>query len=142
MPDTPETPCAPDADEAFLYGYSPIDGGPLYNVQSIGEVMMDPRRFLGRTRLVWKQKRAVEVSTVGLLHLSPKDAAFETMAFGDVHLLPPPMNEVEYGEIGGSYATRNEALTGHRAWCRMIAGWLCFKGRHTVTWQEITVVPQ
>ncbi len=101
--------------------------------------MQDPDRIVGRTRLVWKQRRSVIVSTVLLPWASDYADAppFETLVIGQTHLLPRPMDTLGWDDIGGRYWTLSLAQEGHRAWCRMVAGWLTHAGRHTVTWQEM-----
>ncbi len=99
-----------------------------------------PDRIVGRTRLVWKQRRYVVVSTVVIPGYEEfgDDGYFETLVIGHTHLLPEPMDTIGWDDIGGRYNTRESAVHGHRAWCRMVAGWLTHAGRHTVTWQEMT----
>lgn len=123
----------------FLYGYSPLTGEPLHNVTALEEIRTDPRRIIGRTTLIWKTRRSIQVSTVLLpWPLEPEDIQWETHTTGDVAHLPPPMNEVRFDDLDARYDTEEAARTGHRAWCRLFAGWLTHAGRHTVTWQEKT----
>lgn len=91
---------------------------------------------LGLTRLTWKTRRSVMVSTVLLPGPAGTEPEWETMVWGETERLPHPMDTVNFGELAGRYVTEPGALTGHRAWCRMVAGWLAFAGRHTVTWHE------
>ncbi len=104
-----------------------------------GRQTADPSRIVGRTVLVWKQRRSVLVSTVLLpwadTYSSPP---YESLVSGDVDLLPRPLNSIGWSDIGGRYWTREDAEIGHKAWCRMVAGWLTHAGRHTVTWRERT----
>ncbi len=97
-------------------------------------------RIAGRTRLVWKQRRFVIVSTVLIpgFEMDGSDDYFETQVLGQLHLLPHPLDTIGWSDIGGRYATRESAFVGHKAWCWMLAGWLNHAGRHTVTWQEMT----
>lgn len=127
------------ADEPYLYGYKPITGEPIYNVQAFGEAAMDPARIVGRTRLIWKQKRFVLVSTVGLVRIvTDPTPLYETLVGGDTPRLPVPLDTVDFGELGGRYGTFDEAVSGHRRWCQLVSGWLTHAGRHTVTWREMT----
>jgi hypothetical protein len=104
-------------------------------VNDFGEFMDSPERCIGRTRLIWKTRRHVLVSTVGIPSLTLDEPTFETMVMGDVQKLPPPLDEL--GELCGRYSDVETARTGHWAWCRLVALGLAARGRHTVTWQEV-----
>lgn len=128
-----------DSPADFLMGYSPFTNEPIYDPIVFGDVMADPGRIVGRTRLTWKQKRFVMVSTVSLPRIpEDPDRVFETMIIGEVERLPGPLNTIDFGNTGGRYDSLRDAIAGHKAWCRLVAGWLMVKGRHTVTWHEET----